>query len=85
VHKRVPQRGVVRGLTGRGARCVHVCTSIADHVVAVQNVYQTTDALARLVLYVTRAQAEALTQAHANAGSGGAARPLVRRLDGAAS
>ena len=44
---------------------------------AVQNAYMSTDALARLVLFVARAQAEPLVVAHANAGGSGS-RPMVR-------
>ena len=55
--------------------CIEKC--ITDHMVAVQNVYLSTDALARLVLFVARAQAEPLALAHASAGSG-VSRPLVR-------
>jgi len=61
----------------RRAHLVVPC-SITDNLVAVHNVYQSTDALARLVLFLARAQAEPLAIAHATAGAG-PARPLVRR------
>ena len=62
----------------RRARLVVARRSITDNLVAVQNVYQSTDALARLVLFLARAQAEPLAVAHAAAGAG-PARPLVWR------
>ena len=48
-----------------------------DETFAMQTVDWSTDALARLVLFVARAQAEPLALAHASAGSG-VSRPLVR-------